>query len=293
MKLTIDFETRSRVNIKKAGAWRYAEDASTEPMCLALKPDNDIPVIYAPTPKRAWLQVGHGLPLIGPDRLEWYIRTAEVIEAHNAEFERAIWHHCMHKRSAFPDLPFEKMRCSAARAAMCSLPRSLGQACEVLGLPVKKDMDGKRIMLRFCKPQKRRASKVKGPDGKQVYEEYWYEDPTAFVKLCQYCIQDVEAEHALSNVLPHLPDGELAIWRLDQIMNQRGVPVDLESVQALMGQLSIEEGVLLAEWRELTGGKVASPRQVEATLNYLEQEFGVQLDDLRKNTVEEALEGDD
>ena len=34
---TVDFETRSTLNVADVGAWRYAEDPSTEILCLGYK----------------------------------------------------------------------------------------------------------------------------------------------------------------------------------------------------------------------------------------------------------------
>ena len=285
VRLVIDFETRSRADLKKTGPWVYAADPSTEVLCLAVKVDdvtNGPPRIYVPQEGLARTTAGDVLPLMAPGRVGDLIAEADEVEAHNAEFERAVWHHVCHKRWGWPDLPFEKLRCSAARASMCSLPRALGQACEVLGLPQQKDMEGKRIMLRFCKPQKKR-------DG----STYWYEDPADFVKLCRYCLQDVEAEYALSRALPPLPPLELEIWRLDQEINRRGIRVDRKAAEAMVYEIAKEEAKLLAEFRKLTDGKVSSPKQVEAFLEYLHTEFNVELDDLRKQTVADALEDGD
>ena len=47
MILTIDFETRSACDLRKSGAYRYAQDPSTDVMCLAFKPDDE--------PTRLWI----------------------------------------------------------------------------------------------------------------------------------------------------------------------------------------------------------------------------------------------
>lgn len=289
MNLTIDFETRSRADLKKTGPWVYGSHSSTQALCLSIKVDNEPSCLWLPSFTYGWLPMGHGLPIMTADRLVELVEQAETVSAFNAEFEQAIWHHVMVRRHAFPEIPLNKWRCSAARAAMCALPRSLGEACSVLGLATQKDMEGKRIMMKMCKPQKsRKAVKVGGLV--PVNPDYWHEDPSDFVKLCRYCLQDTEAEHDLSRALPPLPPNELAIWRLDQLINRRGLLVDVPAAQAMVRAIADYEAKLLIEFRGITQGKLSSPKQVQAFLEYLKTEFGVELEDLKKNTVVGALE---
>ncbi len=235
------------------------------------------------------------------------IKEADTIEAHNAEFETAVWHHVCHKRMGWPDLPREKLRCSAARAAMCALPRSLGAACAVLGLPIQKDGEGHKLMMKFCKPHK--ARKIDCPEcigtgrdfidascvecqgtGKLPGGDIWHEDLDDYVKLCRYCMTDTDSERGLSKALPPLPEEELKLWQLDQRMNARGVRLDRESTIAWIAEIEKAEISLRKEWKELTGGKVDSPTQRNKVLDYFKTEFNLTLDDLAKDTVADAIE---
>jgi DNA polymerase len=77
VKLHLDFETRSRADLKKVGAAKYAADPTTEVLCFAYCID-DGPV-----------------KVCGPDEMPGDLRAAlddpEVaIVAHNAAFEMAI-----------------------------------------------------------------------------------------------------------------------------------------------------------------------------------------------------------
>jgi hypothetical protein len=91
MHLTIDFETRSRVDLRRAGPWVYAGDPSTELICLAIRGPSNFQKLWI-NKKIYEIQVG--------DPLEWThsdafvcdtINLATTVEAHNAEFERALW----------------------------------------------------------------------------------------------------------------------------------------------------------------------------------------------------------
>lgn len=110
---TRDIETRSVVNLKKAGVYRYAEHPSTEILC-------DVS------------QGGDG----------------SFILAHNAAFERVM----LNAKKGL-NLKPEGMDCTMARALACGLPASLEACGAALGAPVQKDKDGHRLMLKMCKPR--------------------------------------------------------------------------------------------------------------------------------------------
>lgn len=295
MKLTIDFETRSKIDLKTAGPWKYAADPSTDIICLSVKVDD--------SPSKTWLPrwVAERLPtslvqeffgargekLVVDRELKDLVSKAEKIEAHNAEFERSIWRHIMHKRYGFPDLDLNKCHCSAAAAAYMNLPRKLEKVCEVLNLPVQKDDAGHRLMLKMCKPRNP-TKKEKAADPQWANKTFWHEKPEDIIRLIQYCNQDTEAEYGVSNVVLPLSPAERQIWLLDQRINQRGVYVDLENVNAITGTLAKHEISLLERFSSLTGGRVKSPRQVAELRTWMASK-GVLADDLQKGTVDGLL----
>ena len=324
--LTIDFETRSSVDLKKAGAWKYAEDPSTEIICLAIKHGSGISQLWLPDKFReqvefffsedTFLEVDN--PAVG-NYINWLIKDRKVTEAHNAEFERAIWHHIMHKRYGFDDLPLNKMRCSAAKAAMHSLPRQLEKACSALGLEEQKDTEGHKLMLKMCKPRKPRKDEMEKmeSEGYQFYQTEsghwahtkeiiitsdhiekhnftWHEEPEDIARLCEYCLQDVEAEHALSKALRNLPPSEQNLWFVDQKINQRGIQVDSHSVKEIIKSIKVHEGNLIKEFKEIVP-TAESPRQVEETRTWVNNRMpeGAELENLQKQTVIDTLERDD
>lgn len=281
MNLTVDFETRSFIDIKKSGAWRYAEDASTEVMCLAIRVDTGVPFIWIPD----YFAKVAGIPYLLNGRIalghvEDLVLKAVTLEAHNAEFERAIWSNKM-VPLGLPEIPIERWRCSAAKAAACSLPRSLDGAVKALGLPEKyqKDMEGHRIMMRLCKPKK----PSKNSPG------IWDETPEKLIKLFKYCQQDVIAEHTLSKEIPDLSPLEQQVWFLDQRINQRGFQVDRELVNAVMDMMAEEKDKQLKIFRELTG--LNGPRQVQKLKEWCADRYVI-LTTMDKESVQEALDGE-
>lgn len=276
-------ETRSRVDLRACGVHVYAEDSSTEIFCIAFKLGDEDTKLFLPYKLSLEIAGISGQyriivrhePLIS---LQEAIKTATTIEAHNMSFEATLWHHVMHKRYGYPDLPKEKLRCSAAKASTFALPRDLKRACLALGVPQQKDQTGYRIMMKMCKPRK--------PTKNNASE--WHENPDEFKILCEYCIQDVEAEHSLSNALYDISDKELEVFQLDMKINDRGVKVDISSIENIIEKVKAKETSLLLETQQITHGALKSPRQIAQTLLWL-QTKGVHTLDLKKDTVEKLL----
>jgi len=222
--MLIDFETRSRIPIK-AGAWRYAADATTEVMCLAYRDDDGETHLWHPG-----LDTAH---------LTRCAEKATRIQAFNAQFELAVWEHIMVPRFGFPAIPMDKWECLMARCAARSLPMDLHSVCIVLGCDVEKDAAGHRLMMKMCKPQK---------DGT------FFDTPEARARLYAYCVADIDAEYAVSRKVPAMPGEEQARWVLDQEINRRGIPVDLPACEMMidMCRKLVAEGN--AELNRITDG---------------------------------------
>lgn len=262
----LDFETRSKVDIRKAGAWRYAEDPSTSVLCLAFSIKDG--------PVQLWIP-GEDIPR----DLRYYIDYGFRVEAHNAFFERSIWRNIMVKMYGWLDIPDDQWACSASLAAAHAIPRSLEDACITLGLAEKKDPEGRRIMMKMARPRK---PTVNDPS-------IWNTKPEDFHKLYRYCIQDVKAERGIGRALRPLNDLERQVWLLDQKINERGIRVDLEAVEAAIWTAR----TYVDKWNKhlsmVTGGTVTAATQTARLLTWL-QDKGAEIADLTKTTVEEALE---
>ena len=280
MRLTIDFETRSCADIKGAGASAYAEHPSTEVICLALKFEGQYPVIwYSPN-----FREGINLPTISDKEVVDMVERATEIETHNAQFEYFIWKNVM-TRYGFKLFDVKKLRCSAAKAATCGIPRDLAGACEVMGVNQQKDKEGARLMLSLCKPRRAlKAEMLKYPDWET--RTFWRGTPEEFTRLGEYCLQDVRAEEALSNELPDLSEAEQAVWYLDLLINDRGIPIDIPTVHKVLGSLDEHSTNVKYEFQRMTG--LESPTQREATLKHL-QALGADMTGLTKKDVGEAL----
>jgi len=99
-----DIETRSTLNLARAGAWRYAADPTTDVHCAAYAVDDGPVQIWTadqPIPE------AFTTAATDPD---W------LIVAHNDGFETAIEERLLHPRYGWPLIPTERHRCTMAAA---------------------------------------------------------------------------------------------------------------------------------------------------------------------------------
>lgn len=200
----LDFETRSTVDLKKAGVYRYAEHPTTDVLCMSWRV-GDGPVFR-------W-SAGDPPPM----ELLAHVEAGGEVAAHNAGFERTIWNAVMHVRHGWPRLSIDQQDCTMARAMALALPGGLDQLSTALKTATTKDKDGHRLMMQMCKPRRYE------PDGSPV----WWDDADRLARLGRYCDQDVETETLVDQALPKLTPYEKEVWRLDQRINERGVRIDV------------------------------------------------------------------
>jgi DNA polymerase len=282
MHLTLDLETRSRCELKKHGSWVYSEDPSTAVICAAVKADDLPPAIWFP--RWVWAIAGDAIKAELKDQfildfqLFHLIEQAEVIESHNQGFETPMWVNVLAPRYGWPSVPFDKLRCSMAKCAYHAIPQSLDMACRALGLEIRKDAEGAKIMMSMCKPRK--------PTKNNPAE--WNETPEQIVRLARYCMADVNAEHALSQALADLPHRERLVWKLDQLINRRGILTDVPTARRMVSEISKYEDRLLDEVAQITSFSVRTVKQIGAAQKWLASQ-GVALPNLTKSSVLAAL----
>jgi DNA polymerase len=264
-----DIETRSRINLAKAGAWRYAADPSTEVLCVGYAIDDGPIDIWIP-----------GQPI--PEAFQTAGRDPDwVIVAHNDQFETAIEERVLAPRYGWPIVPIERHRCTMAAALAAALPGRLDAAAAALGLETRKDVAGHRLMMAMTKP--RRARKGEDPAG-----IYWHDDPERRRRLADYCRRDVEIERELCKRLPPLSDAEQRLWVLDACINRRGFQVDIALAGAARAIVRHEQAAVDERITALTGGKITSINQV-AKLQAFLVERGHNVTGVTKRSVAAVL----
>lgn len=265
-KLHVDFETRSAIDLKKTGVYVYAEDASTDILCLAYAFDDE--------PVELWLP---GQPV--PARIAAHVAAGGECYAHNASFERVLWKNVLTPRYGFPEPETKQWRCTMVMAYAMALPGSLADAASALNIGLSKDAIGQRLMLQLAKPRRVEA------DGTIV----WWDDKEKLNRLYAYCRQDVEVERAIDERLRPLSETELALWHLDQEINDRGVLVDEELCTAASAVVASAQKEIGTQIRELTGGAVSSYTSVGQLIAWVNEQ-GVYCDTLRREALDTLLE---
>lgn len=205
-----DFETRSEQDLRKIDAFRYAEDDSTEALCMAYKLNEGKELLW---------KMGEPQPPV----LKKKLGEGALFVAHNIQFDANIWEHTC----GWGHIPVSQRRDTAAYAAALALPRNLDGVGDALGLPIQKSKEGHKLMMKMCKP--RRPSKANPA-------KYW-ELPEQLENLYEYCIRDVETESLLANAIRPLIDIEQKIWEVSERINARGVRIDVRAVEIILDLL--------------------------------------------------------
>jgi len=285
----LDFETRSAADLKRWGARRYALDTSTQALCLAWSFDQEEKVYLWHRAHPTWATP---MPKSKrPDELIERIRSGEPVEAHNAGFEFNIWNECF--TVEFPEfnvkLTLDQLYCSAAKASCLSLPRSLDDAVDALGLPDRKIADGRRLINKLSKPMVRRGKK-RG-DGIIEFCEEEHEHRANW----EYCKQDVRAERGLSNFCPEMTSREREYWLMDMRMNLRGIALDIPAANAAFEYAGKEAKRLNEELSDLTEGVIQKGSQRQAFLRWANGRFaevgGEPLINTKADTLSFVLDG--
>jgi len=264
----LDFETKSMAELRKQGAFKYAQDPTTSILCFAYKFNDENEV-------KLWRP---GLEL--PKKIIEHISSGGIIKSHNSEFEYCIWQF-VGRRLGWPAVTWDQFQCSAARAAALALPRSLEQLAKAVNAGVEKDMEGNRLMMKLSKPRK-----IKGVPT--------FVEGTAaeLERLYSYCKKDVEAEIACEAKTLPLSKEENRLWIFTSKINERGMRFDREKVLKAIEFVKYYTEELQEELEQITWGQVKTGKQTAKLLECLKNE-GIDLPDVKAGTVKEALQRPD
>jgi DNA polymerase len=263
--LFLDTETYCETPIN-AGTHRYAEDAEVMIITYAFNDgatqhidltENDVPLhLYA--------------RLDDPDT---------TIVMHNAAFDRTILRHALGI-----DIPIERVHCTMAQALAHGLPGSLGVLGEVFGVPQDqmKDKKGRELVQLFCKPR---------PKNHKLRRATSQTHPAEWEQFIDYAKQDIEAMRSLYKRLPkwNYRGDELALWQLDQKINDRGITVDLDLARAAVRAIKDAKDDLEERTRQETFYTITSTNRRDLLLKFILDEYGVKLEDMQMSTLEKRM----
>jgi len=273
--LHLDFETFSKADLKKVGAYRYAFDPSTEILCAAMAIGDREPRVWDSSWHDPWYRV--------QDELELLRNPSVLIYAHNAMFEMAICQALLQKTWGIPCPDLSRFRCTMSFARRAALPAKLEKLAEVLNLEAKKDNRGRALIKKFSMLPTR-ATKA-NPTCKRIRPE---DDPAAFAEFCEYCATDVRVEQQVAKKLAYFDEPiNNANYSLDAVINARGVPVNLDALRHAQKLIEEETEIVSEKFRKLTGFEVTQNARL---LEWAEQ-CGYNFDNLQADTVDSFLEG--
>lgn len=269
-KLFIDLETRSPVDIKTSGAYKYAEQSEILLFGYAY---DDGPVSF--------ISFREGTPFIDlmPQSLVSDLTDPGVLKiAHNAPFERAN----IYEALGVPCDP-EQWFCTAVLCASAGYPLSLENAGEALNLFTKKDLAGSDLIKYFCIPCK--PTKANGGRTWNLPEH----DLVKWESFIDYLITDVEVCRLIYKELSwvEITETERKLWILDQHINDRGVKVDIELAKKAIELNNIFMESMKNEAKELTG--LENPSSVKQLGAWIAEREGIAIKSLDKDHVSKLL----
>lgn len=273
MRLHLDLETFSPVSIADCGNYKYAADPDFEILLLAYAFDDD-PVSIVD------LASGESIP---SKVLNALIDPNITKVAHNAVFERVCLTYYLRKRGFIGEtrwLSAESWDCTMVRCYRAGLPGSLAEAGKVLGFEEQKMAEGRLLIKKFCTPLK--------TEGMFAAKHLMPADaPKDWQTFKDYCVRDVEVERNIDKALAWVLEtpAERELYICDQIINDRGVLIDMDLVRHAERIDSMMKAGLVKQARELTG--LDNPNSVGQLRIWLEQRLGQSFDSLRKTDIED------
>lgn len=277
--LSIDIETKSSVDIGKAGLYRYAQSEDFEVLLFAYQMDDG---------EVELVDLAQGEQI--PENVQLMLKDATVVKhAYNAAFE---WY-CLNR--AGYETPLEQWRCTMIHGLYCGYTAGLDATGKAIGLPQDKQKltTGKALIRYFCVPCKPTKS-----NGNRTWNLPRHA-PEKWELFKEYCKQDVVTERAILKRLNYfpVPEEEQELWQQDIRMNAFGVRVDSKLIEGALTIDGVSSAELTEEAINITG--LQNPNSTAQLKVWVEKELSdslemdVELPGLRKEDVSMLLERND
>ena len=243
----LDFETRSRVDLKACGTDVYASDPSTDIICCSFINKHN---------GQKWLWfAGNKVPA----DLILCLQLADEIEAHNARFDQLIYEYIAVDDYGFPVIKKENWVCTAALCRVNALPASLDAATRASNAEFKKDHSGTSLISKLCIPDKKTGK--------------FNHDSALIAKMGKYCMRDSEAMTSMTSKLRPMTAADKRDWQTNERINDRGILVDLEMATLAQSYAATEKDELGKELSLMTDGTITKVTQTKRLLDILKVEF--------------------
>lgn len=279
--MSLDLETRSSIDIAKAGVYKYAESPDFDILLFGVSINGGPVAVYD-------LASGDKVP----EEIIKALSDDSVTKwAYNASFERvtlSVW-----LRRNYPQYfstysiegdPVQKYldpaawKCTLVWAAYNGLPLSLDKVGAVLGFEEQKLKEGKELIRYFCMPSRTAGRKWNQPE----------HAPDKWELFKKYNRRDVEVEMQIQRRLTNYPVPDF-VWyeyHLDQEINDRGIMIDSQLVEQAISIDDQTKKDLMARMQKLTG--LDNPNSVMQLKGYLANN-GLEIETLGKKDVAALL----
>src|SRR5579859_3423634 len=205
----------------------------------------------------------------------------------NQNNQVSVWN-CNYERTVLRakglNIPIERWLDVMVLARYAGLPGRLKDVAKIpmIGVPAEEKTKSETLLInRFCMPNK---------EGRLVMPSEYPED---WAKFVEYCRRDVATmRHVLNWLTPRFPfpNSERELWILDQKINERGLPVDVEMARHAEKEVARIAAHTGEEFKALTG--LENPNSVQQLLPWLKAN-GYPFDSLGKEFLAQALNGTD
>ena len=230
--LWLDFETRSRCDLRSRGSYNYAQDSSTQIICMAYAFDDEDVALWEPDQKF-------------PKRVAQHFFDDGQIRAHNAGFDRLITEFGLCQDFKVPTPLLTQWYCTAAQARANCAPGSLEDVGRFASSSMRKDHRGNQLIRLLCIPR---------ADGT------FNTDPTLLAEMGNYAMQDVRTMRSISMAMRQLSKDELLDYHVNERINDRGVLLDKPLCEAAVRYASDELQEIEQIVAEVTQGEITSVR---------------------------------
>lgn len=263
----LDTETRCAIPIQH-GTDKYCRAA--ECMIVTWARDDE--------PVRIWDALDE--PLMPLDLQRMLEDESCKLVAHNASFDRDIVRYALKIPTRI-----DRWHCTSAQASSHGLPAGLELLGQVLNLgdDHQKLGSGKELIQLFCVP--------KG-DGNYVQP---VDKPVQWKEFCDYAVRDTDSLREIYKRLAttNYSGANLALYHLDQRINERGFGFDVKFAQAAVEFLKDAKATTDASLAKATSGVVTAATQRARLLKFLQEKYKLDIPNLRAAEIRSMLEMDD
>lgn len=254
--LSIDIETYSDLDLGKVGVYKYVDSPYFKVLLFAYAIDNsEVEVID--------LEHNQEIP---QKVIDLIFDKSTTKSAFNAQFERV----CLNK---YFDKDTGNWECSMIKAWSCGINGGLASVGDAIGLAEddQKMKEGKRLIKKFCTPQKAKQNSLFGDS-----------DWNTFI---EYCRRDVEVEMKIRKKLEkfYTPEWEWDLYHLDQKINDNGIRLDLDMVK---NAITIDDelvSIMTKRFKDIT--RLDNPNSLKDIKEFIKNKTGIEVKSITKGNL--------